>query len=83
MKADVDPAYLQKAHAGPRFARLRAFATSLSAWLATCRHYHAAASHYEDLSRLSDAELERRGLTRSTLGQHACEAADRAERCGR
>jgi hypothetical protein len=83
MKADVDPAYLRKAQAGPRFAGLRALAASLRTWLAACRHYHAAASRYEDLSRLSDAELERRGLTRTSLGQHACEGADRAERCGR
>jgi hypothetical protein len=38
--------------------------------------YHAAAALYEELSRLSDAELNRRGLTRESLARHilaACE----------
>jgi hypothetical protein len=83
MKADVEQPRALKAHAGPRFVRLGVFATTVTAWLTACRSYYAASSRYEDLSRLSDAELERRGLTRTTLGRHACEAGDRADRCSR
>lgn len=79
MKADVDPRP-RKARARPRFIRLEAFAATVAAWLTACRNYYAASSRYEDLSRLSDAELERRGLTRRTLGRHACEAGDREDR---
>ncbi len=50
-----------------------------AAWMAICVEYHAAAAHYEELSRLSDAELSRRGLTRDTLARDICESADRAE----
>jgi hypothetical protein len=42
------------------------------AWATTCAAYFRAAGAYEDLARLSDAELERRGLDRSTLGRDAC-----------
>jgi hypothetical protein len=49
-----------------------------AAWLAICAEYHAAAAQYEELSRLSDAELSRRGLTRDTLARDICESADRA-----
>jgi hypothetical protein len=83
MKADVDPRDLRNVWAGSHFARLKAFATSLTTWLAVGRHYYQAAARYEDLSRLSDAELERRGLERTTLGQHACEEGDRAGKCSR
>ena len=82
MKADVDPRS-RKARARPRFIRFEAFAATMTTWLAACRDYYAASSRYEDLSRLSDAELERRGLTRTTLGRHACEAGDREDRCSR
>jgi hypothetical protein len=50
----------------------------MAAWLATCTNYHAAAGMYEELSRLSDAELERRGLSRDTLARDVCESSDRA-----
>jgi hypothetical protein len=81
MKADVEQPRAPQAHLDPRFAWLEAFAATVTAWLTACRNYYAAASRYEDLSRLSDAELERRGLTRTTLGRHACEAGDREDRC--
>ena len=50
----------------------------MGAWLATCADYHAAAGMYEELSRLSDAELKRRGLSRDTLARDVCESADQA-----
>jgi hypothetical protein len=40
--------------------------------------YYAAAALYEHLSRLSNAELGRRGLSRATLARHVLEACDRA-----
>ena len=83
MKADVEQPRAPKADVGPRFARLEVVAATVAAWLTACRNYYAASSRYEDLSRLSDAELERRGLTRTTLGRHACEAGDREGRCSR
>ena len=43
-----------------------------------CDHY-AAARMYESLSRLSDAELERRGLRRATLAQDLFPICDRKD----
>lgn len=68
--------------APPRRGRLKAWAVRLAAAWAACRAYYTAAAIYEDLSRLSDAELARRGLDRATLAREACAAAepDRDER---
>jgi hypothetical protein len=44
----------------------------------TCADYYAAAALYEQLYRLSDAELHRRGLSREHLGREVCAACDRA-----
>jgi hypothetical protein len=43
-------------------------------WATTCADYYAAAAMYEQLSRLSNAELERRGLNRSTLARDVCDS---------
>ena len=61
-----------------RWARGR-FA-KMTAWFATCAGYHAAAGVYEELSRLSDAELKRRGLSRDTLARDVCESSERDAR---
>jgi hypothetical protein len=45
-------------------------------WLATAADYYAAAAIYEQLSRLSDVELHRRGLSRATLARDACQLYD-------
>lgn len=67
-------------HEAPRGQLLRwtrgRFA-KIAAWLATCADYHAAAGMYEELSRLSDAELKRRGLSRDTLARDVCESSER------
>jgi hypothetical protein len=42
--------------------------------LTICGNAWSAASMYEDLSRLSDAELERRGISRGELGRCVFEA---------
>jgi hypothetical protein len=39
----------------------------LTAWAEACADSYAASAMYEDLSRLSDAELRRRGLNRESL----------------
>jgi hypothetical protein len=48
--------------------------------LAACRDYYAASARYEELSRLSDVELERRGLKRPSLGRDVCEGSDEGAR---
>ena len=49
----------------------------VAAWARTCADYYEAASTYEELSRLSDAELQRRGLARETLARDIVGACDR------
>jgi hypothetical protein len=62
-------------------ARIGSAATALAAharvWVEACADYSAAAAIYEHLSKLSDAELHRRGLSRATLGSDICRACDR------
>ena len=47
----------------------------------TCADYYAAAAMYEQLSKLSNAELERRGLNRATLAQNVRNTCDRTDLC--
>ena len=54
------------ASAKPLSPRLLARAT---AWVKSCADHYAAAAAYEELSRLSDAELKRRGLSRDILAR--------------
>jgi gamma-glutamylcysteine synthetase len=42
---------------------------SLAAWLNRCADQWAAAAAYEELSRLSDAQLDYRALRRDTLAR--------------
>jgi hypothetical protein len=42
-------------------------------WATTCADYYAAAAMYEQLSKLSNAELERRVLNRATLPRDVCD----------
>ena len=51
------------------FRALKAAAVWLSEWFDSCADHYAAARMYECLSRLSDAQLEHRGLSRATLAQ--------------
>lgn len=46
---------------------LKATAAWLSAWIQFCADRYAAAALYDTLSRLSDADLHRRGLSRDSL----------------
>ena len=69
-----------EASRGQLFRWARGRFAKMTAWFATCADYHAAAGMYEELSRLSDAELKRRGLSRDTLAQDVCESSDREEK---
>ncbi|HJU32638.1 MAG TPA: hypothetical protein VJ740_14330 [Hyphomicrobiaceae bacterium] len=52
----------------------------LAIWARTCAAYYGAVALYEDLNRLSDAELARRGLTRANLARDIIAARDPAPR---
>ena len=54
--------------------RLGALAAHAAAWIETCTGYYEAATRYDQLARLSDAELHRRGLSRATLAREVCAA---------
>jgi hypothetical protein len=43
--------------------------TGLAARVKRCADHYASATAYEELSRLSDAELKHRGLTRDILAR--------------
>ena len=43
--------------------------SSVNAWVTACGDAYVASAMYEDLSRLSDAELRRRGLSRENLAR--------------
>jgi hypothetical protein len=51
---------------------IRQAGTRFGTWVNTCADYYAAAAMYEQLHKLSDAELERRGFNRATLGRDVC-----------
>jgi len=67
-----------------RLVLLKAQLSSIRRWIAdridAAAEYYTAASIYEQLSRLSDAELKRRGLSRETLARDICEIRDAAAR---
>ena len=52
----------------------------MSAWASTCADYYSAAALYDQLRGLSDAELQRRGLSRDTLARDVCQACDGSAR---
>jgi hypothetical protein len=62
----------------PLTKHISAFARRGMDWFATAADYRTAAAVYEQLSGLSDAELQRRGLSRATLARNVCAACDRA-----
>jgi hypothetical protein len=79
-KTDVSPlgtaASLEEAKAGAGRAA-KALAARAAAWIDACADFYAAAAAYEQLSRLCDAELRRRGLSRATLASDIAQACDR------
>jgi len=50
----------------------------ISVWINTCADYWAAAATYEQLSRLSDADLHHRGLSRTDLARDICTSFENA-----
>jgi len=68
---------------GPLFANLL---PAIVRWIGDCAEaladYYAAASMYEQLSGLSDAELQRRQLSRANLGRDVLAMYDRSKRLG-
>jgi hypothetical protein len=72
-QADTSPTIADAAIDQSR-SRLGPLAAYLAACYETCADYYAAAALYEELAALSDAELQRRGLSRATLAQHVCSA---------
>jgi hypothetical protein len=60
-----------------RLTWLRSVATRLAAWAKSCADCYAAAAAYDDLSRLSDAQLKHRGLSRDILAREVSQWRDR------
>jgi hypothetical protein len=81
-KTEVSPlgtaAGLEEAKAGVGRAA-QSLAARAVAWIDACADFYAAAAAYEQLSRLCDAELHRRGLSRATLAADIAKACDRTQ----
>jgi hypothetical protein len=75
---DVAPVGSRSARSLPLAARLLSIAKWVRDYIETMTDYYAAAAIYEELSRLSDAELHRRGLSRADLARDVVAARDRA-----
>ena len=61
----------------PPSSGFRLMAVHVLGWVKACGDAYAAAAMYEQLSALSDSELNRRGLARATLAEDvrvACES---------
>ena len=56
---------------------IKSLARFVTTWANSCADYYAAAAMYEQLSKLSNAELNKRGLSRDTLAQDLCQSCDR------
>jgi hypothetical protein len=62
---------------GARLGTLWVFVTE---WIETCADHYAAAAMYQQLSKLSDSELHKRGLSRDTLSRDVFQSCDRNAR---
>jgi hypothetical protein len=60
---------VRPAKARTRSVLLTFWAKRIAVWVDHCADAYARAALYEDLSRLSDAELSRRSLSRDTLAR--------------
>jgi hypothetical protein len=72
---DANRLYRAAAFRGPGW--LGAVGTRIRVWATTSADYYAAAGRYEQLSRLCDVELARRGFSRTTLARDVVRACDR------
>ena len=75
---EAGPVASRSARRLPLAARLSSIAKWIDDYIETMADYYAAASMYEQLSRLSDAELHRRGLSRTDLARDVHAARNRA-----
>jgi hypothetical protein len=57
-------------------AWLKSTATWIGVWIDTRADAWAAAALYDELRRLSDAELRSRGMTRDTIASHVLKSFD-------
>jgi hypothetical protein len=71
------PRSLVIGRASSRHGKYRRLRARIAAWFRTCVDYYEAAALYEELNRLSDAELARRGLSRTNLARDLCAACNR------
>lgn len=55
---------------------IKSLARLFVTWVDNCADYYAAAAIYEQLSRLSNAELHKRGLSRDTLARDVFQSRD-------
>jgi hypothetical protein len=56
---------------------IKSLARFLVTWVNSCADYYAAAAMYDQLSKLSNSELHKRGLSRDTLARDLCQSCDR------
>jgi len=64
---------------GPPLAiRILSIARLIGDCIKVMAEHYTAAAKYEELSRLSDAELKRRGLSRENLARAVRDACDRS-----
>jgi hypothetical protein len=74
--SDIDPA--QPIETAASLSRsIKSLTHHIRAWVNCCADYYGAAAMYEQLSKLSDAELRKQGLSRDTLAQDVCRSCDR------
>ncbi len=59
------------------FGSIKSLAQHVRTWLSCCCAYRASAAMYEKLSKLSNAELHRRGLSRDTLARDVFQSCHR------
>ena len=62
--------------AEPITKSVKSLAQKAAIWMKACAAYWEAAALYDELRKLSDAELRRRGLSRDSLARHACRSHD-------
>jgi hypothetical protein len=65
--------------APPLAKRISSWGRRIGDLIETLADYYAAAAMYEQLSRLSDAELKRCGLSRQNLARVSIEACNRPQ----
>jgi hypothetical protein len=73
---DANPVVPRSAGRLPLPARISSIAKWIGDYVEAAAAYYAAAAIYEQLSRLSDAELHRRGLSRAGLAREVSATLD-------